>query len=249
MFTTAIVIHFVKPHPQAETTFASLTQQDVPVAKALLACDASPKAKWGWLSLGLLLVLAAIVFFVPTHHHLHKLQVQAPHAAIPRVSERRVHESRVKKLELDEYDDDDDMIVAAIDDGIDAVSAMIDYGLRGAIKTFEDGVHTAIYRLEALERRMDYHLRDAISKIDGIDNNVAVTHAKMKNTIKGKLDRGREKLIGLVNQTSSIGRLACSVGLGAVGLAVGVPYLPGITDNLLVAAAASALPFLKSNEN
>mmetsp|Transcript_19799 Transcript_19799/g.46438 ORF Transcript_19799/g.46438 Transcript_19799/m.46438 type:complete len:156 (+) Transcript_19799:400-867(+) len=39
-------------------------------------------------------------------------------------------------------------------------------------------------------------------------------------------------------------RAGLSVGLAAIGLAVGVPYVPGITDNLLVGALAGAAPFL-----
>ena len=37
--------------------------------------------------------------------------------------------------------------------------------------------------------------------------------------------------------------LATSVALGLGGLAVGVPFVPGITDNLLVGGVGAALPF------
>lgn len=37
-------------------------------------------------------------------------------------------------------------------------------------------------------------------------------------------------------------RLGLSLGLGALGLAVGIPYVPGVTDNLFVGLFAGALP-------
>ncbi|CAH0370143.1 unnamed protein product [Pelagomonas calceolata] len=43
--------------------------------------------------------------------------------------------------------------------------------------------------------------------------------------------------------------LATSVALGLGGLAVGVPFVPGITDNLLVGGVGAALPFLSGEEN
>ena len=42
--------------------------------------------------------------------------------------------------------------------------------------------------------------------------------------------------------------LATSVALGLGGLAVGVPFVPGITDNLLVGGVGAALPFLSGEE-
>mmetsp|Transcript_17077 Transcript_17077/g.22128 ORF Transcript_17077/g.22128 Transcript_17077/m.22128 type:complete len:116 (-) Transcript_17077:494-841(-) len=42
-------------------------------------------------------------------------------------------------------------------------------------------------------------------------------------------------------------RLLTSAGLGVLGLAVGIPYVPGITDNLLVGITAAALPLFSSN--
>ena len=43
--------------------------------------------------------------------------------------------------------------------------------------------------------------------------------------------------------------LATSVALGLGGLAVGVPFVPGITDNLLVGGVGAALPFLSGEED
>ena len=43
--------------------------------------------------------------------------------------------------------------------------------------------------------------------------------------------------------------LATSVVLGLGGLAVGVPFVPGITDNLLVGGVGAALPFLSGEED
>jgi len=40
-------------------------------------------------------------------------------------------------------------------------------------------------------------------------------------------------------------KLLASAGLGMAGLLVGIPYVPGITDNLLVGVAAGALPYFK----
>ncbi|KAG8457603.1 hypothetical protein KFE25_002267 [Diacronema lutheri] len=40
----------------------------------------------------------------------------------------------------------------------------------------------------------------------------------------------------------SVKQLGLSFGLGMLGLAVGVPYVPGLTDNLVVGALAGALP-------
>lgn len=39
-----------------------------------------------------------------------------------------------------------------------------------------------------------------------------------------------------------------SAGLGAVGMAVGLPYVPGIADNLVVGAVGAALPYLESTK-
>lgn len=57
---------------------------------------------------------------------------------------------------------------------------------------------------------------------------------------------GREKLSTIVSNTST-GKVFLSLGLGAAGLAVGVPYVPGLTDNLLVGIAAAVVPFFKRN--
>jgi len=60
----------------------------------------------------------------------------------------------------------------------------------------------------------------------------------------------KERLDGLLKDANLSGvsqRVVCSLGLGALGLAVGVPYVPGITDNLVVGIAGAVLPLFSSN--
>jgi len=74
--------------------------------------------------------------------------------------------------------------------------------------------------------------------------------AKSADDLKNRSHSLRDKIQQLLARDQpAVPRLLCSLGFGAAGLAVGVPYVPGITDNLVVAVAAAALPFLKSEDD
>lgn len=81
--------------------------------------------------------------------------------------------------------------------------------------------------------------------LDDVLDSLSDTYSDFERTIRS----AKDQLAALVNDTHVARRVLCSVGLGAAGLAVGVPYVPGITDNLVVGIAAAALPFFSSNKD
>jgi hypothetical protein len=69
----------------------------------------------------------------------------------------------------------------------------------------------------------------------------------LSHTNIGKLSNISSSIVGDDSYLSSTAIL--SSVLGVTGLVVGVPYVPGITDNLVVGALGSALPYFTSIQN